>query len=103
MSPVRFSAAATAEIEDGADGYDTADPGNGVGDDFRRAVREAGRTIQANPAIVALIPRGRGFRQYILPDYPYSLIYRDEPGLIRVVAVAHQKRRPGYWKRRIGP
>jgi hypothetical protein len=27
-------------------------------------------------------------------------VYRNEPDRVLVVAVAHAKRRPGYWKRR---
>ena len=35
-----------------------------------------------------------------LPNqYPYTLVYRLTPG-VEIVAVAHQKRRPDYWKRR---
>jgi toxin ParE1/3/4 len=33
--------------------------------------------------------------------YPYSLIFRILQDCIKVYAVAHDKRRPGYWQRRI--
>lgn len=29
--------------------------------------------------------------------FPYSLIYRLQVDVIRVIAVAHHSRRPGYW------
>lgn len=32
-----------------------------------------------------------------LHNFPYSLIYRLQPGTIRVIAIAHHSRRPGYW------
>jgi plasmid stabilization system protein ParE len=32
-----------------------------------------------------------------LHNFPYSLIYRLQPGAIRVIAIAHHSRRPGYW------
>jgi hypothetical protein len=32
--------------------------------------------------------------------FPYLVPYREEPSRIFVVAVAHAKRRPGYWKKR---
>jgi plasmid stabilization system protein ParE len=42
-----------------------------------------------------------GCRRYVLPNqYPFTLVYRLTTG-IEIVAVAHQKRRPGYWKRRL--
>ena len=41
-----------------------------------------------------------GCRRFVFPNqYPYTLVYRLTPG-VEIVAVAHQKRRPDYWKRR---
>jgi hypothetical protein len=36
-------------------------------------------------------------RMLTLYDFPYSLIYRIQGDEIRVIAVAHHSRRPGYW------
>jgi len=35
-----------------------------------------------------------------LHSFPYSLIYRLQADVIRVIAVAHHSRRPGYWAKR---
>jgi plasmid stabilization system protein ParE len=43
-----------------------------------------------------------GTRRYVLLKYPYSIIYRASPDLITLYAFAHAKRRPGYWKGRLG-
>jgi toxin ParE1/3/4 len=41
-----------------------------------------------------------GCRRYVFPNqYPFTLIYRVSEA-VEIVAVAHQKRRPDYWKRR---
>jgi toxin ParE1/3/4 len=40
-------------------------------------------------------------RRYVFLTYPYSLVYFVEDDVIRVVAVAHDKRRPGYWRKRL--
>lgn len=40
-------------------------------------------------------------RRYLLKRYPYAVVFREQPDLIQVVAVAHCKRRPGYWKSRV--
>lgn len=32
-----------------------------------------------------------------LHNFPYSLIYRLQADTIRVIAIAHHSRRPGYW------
>lgn len=30
--------------------------------------------------------------------FPYSVVYHLSGEVIRVIAVAHQSRRPGYWR-----
>ena len=35
--------------------------------------------------------------------FPISLVYRIEPDAVYVIAVAHAKRRPEYWRRRKHP
>ena len=39
-------------------------------------------------------------RRYIFPKFPFSLIYRIINEKIQIIAVAHSKRKPGYWKKR---
>jgi plasmid stabilization system protein ParE len=41
-----------------------------------------------------------GTRRAVLKRFPYAVIYRDEPSRLLVVAVAHQRRKPGYWRSR---
>ena len=41
-----------------------------------------------------------GFRYAVLSGYPYSLIYRITETVVDVVALAHARRRPGYWAKR---
>ena len=41
-----------------------------------------------------------GTRKFLFRRFPYSVIYRITDAAIQVVAVAHQRRRPGYWKTR---
>ena len=38
-----------------------------------------------------------GTRRYLLRRFPYSIVYREIYGVVRVVAVAHGRRRPEYW------
>jgi plasmid stabilization system protein ParE len=39
-------------------------------------------------------------RQYLLRRFPYSIVYRFDATQVVIVAVAHAKRRPGYWRSR---
>jgi toxin ParE1/3/4 len=41
--------------------------------------------------------RGTGRRRYLMKHFPYSLVYRVLRDEIRILAVAHHSRRPGYW------
>jgi plasmid stabilization system protein ParE len=42
-----------------------------------------------------------GTRRCLLPTFPFSIVYIDDPDSIKIIAVAHHKRRPGYWKSRL--
>jgi plasmid stabilization system protein ParE len=41
-----------------------------------------------------------GTRRFPLRRFPYSIIYQIKPDEVRVIALAHQSRRPGYWRGR---
>ena len=41
-------------------------------------------------------------RRLISTDFPYALICLEKPDHVWTVAVMHLKRRPGYWKQRLG-
>ena len=43
---------------------------------------------------------GHRARRYVFLKYPFSLVYRVSPQLVEVIAIAHHRRRPGYWKSR---
>jgi toxin ParE1/3/4 len=55
--------------------------------------------VQRNPARYA--PYLHGTQRFLLKRYPYAVVYRELEDLIWIVAVAHGKRRPGYWKSRV--
>lgn len=42
-----------------------------------------------------------GTRRFVLHRFPFSVVYLDDPDSVTIVAVAHSKRKPGYWKRRV--
>ncbi|MGH9362164.1 MAG: type II toxin-antitoxin system RelE/ParE family toxin [Thermoanaerobaculia bacterium] len=41
-----------------------------------------------------------GKRRYVMRRFPYSLIYTAVGEEVRILAVAHHSRRPGYWRGR---
>jgi plasmid stabilization system protein ParE len=42
-----------------------------------------------------------GTRRFILRRFPFVVIYRVEGVRVQVVAIAHGRRRPGYWRDRL--
>jgi toxin ParE1/3/4 len=42
-----------------------------------------------------------GTRRFVIQRFPFSLIYLDDPEIITIIALAHSKRKPGYWKGRV--
>jgi plasmid stabilization system protein ParE len=42
----------------------------------------------------------RAERRYVFPRYPFALLYRVHADHVYITAVAHQSRRPGYWRHR---
>ena len=43
-----------------------------------------------------------GTRKLVLQRFPFNIFYRPGESEIVIVAVAHHKRRPRYWRHRIG-
>ena len=88
--------AAEAEINEAADFYDIRSPGLGsvFVDEIERAIHNISEFPEASPLI-----RGR-VRKRPIAKFPYSLVYSVRPDVIRILAVAHHKRRPFYWRGR---
>ena len=40
-------------------------------------------------------------RQFILARFPFTIIYSESSEVLRVVAISHQRRLPGYWRGRL--
>jgi plasmid stabilization system protein ParE len=87
---------AEAEINEAADFYDLKSPG--LGSVFIEEVERSIESITQFPDAGPLI-RGRVRKKHLF-KFPYSLVYSVRPKEIRLLAVAHQKRRPFYWRGR---
>jgi plasmid stabilization system protein ParE len=88
--------AALAEAQTAAEWYSERDP--------RVAVRFAEELESALERVLEAPGRWpeyvHGTRRVLLKKYPFAVVYREEPTRILVVAVAHTRQRPGYWKSR---
>ncbi len=87
---------ATEELGNAAKWYD--EHLSGLGKDFTDEVEKVMEFVCSFPEAA---PKTRGgARKRILHRFPYNIIYRIMPDKIRILAIAHQKRRPFYWRGR---
>ncbi len=100
MTRVRFHRAASAEAEAAVRWYDERVPG--LGGDFRVELAAGIERIVEGPLAFPVSAYDPRARHYLLSRFPYSIIYvvANDAG-VTVAAVAHAKRRPGYWGRRM--
>jgi len=78
----------------------------GVGERFEIAVRAAIDAAVDSPESWAVWPgwgREPVVRSKTVSDFPYRVVYFVRDELLIIVAVAHAKRRPGYWGERVSP
>jgi toxin ParE1/3/4 len=92
----RYLPLAREELIEAASFYEARVPGLGAAflDDVDRSIE----VLCESPQIGAAA--GRTFRKLLLRRFPYSIIYALRGEEVVIVAVAHQRKRPGYWRRR---
>jgi toxin ParE1/3/4 len=71
--------------------------GTDLGRRFREAVVNAIERLEEFPQIGR--PNAR-WRRVQVAGFPYDLVYRVKGDALEVLALAHHRRRPGYWKAR---
>lgn len=100
MKPVRLARAAQEELSAAEDWYEE---NAGLGVDLVHAVRVAAQQISDRPSSFPLAPGVRpstGIRRCPVERFPYALYFVELADEFRVLAVAHVRRRPGYWRGR---
>lgn len=77
-----------------------------LGVEFFDAVDATIDHILEHPRAGTLIPRmppDLSVRRRAVTRFPYHVVYLATPSQIRILAIAHDRRKPGYWKDRLGP
>jgi len=67
----------------------------GLGENFLRELADGFGQIQRHPLAWGVLEDE--FRRYLMPRFPYGVVYRIEEDLIYVLAVMHLHRKPSYW------
>ena len=94
---VRVGGPASEELGEAVRWYE--DQSDGLGVAFLEAVQRVISRIETHPEIGARVPDQQHTRRVLVTGFPYQLVYLVKPTEVVVVAVAHLKRRPGYWRR----
>ena len=92
---VRLVKAADRELDGVADRYN--EERAGLGDDFLRVVRATIDDIAMSPS---RWPRSEVAHNRVLRRFPFTIHYRFDTNEVVVLAIAHHRRRPGYWSYR---
>lgn len=93
---LEFHPAAERELAEAAIWYEQAI--DGLGGQFSHEVERATKLLLERPAIGVDVGYGR--RRLPVRRFPFTIIYAVSPGVLYILAVAHDKRRPGYWRSR---
>ena len=97
MSPwSSFHRLAEREFFEAIDYYATV--GGNLAVAFIGEVERATAFLMEHPEGAPLV--GRTVRRLVLQRFPYSLLYSIRADEIGILAVAHQKRQPFYWRGR---
>lgn len=94
---VSFLMAAREELEAATEYYEASSAG--LGQRFVQAVRAATDVIRQHPDIGS--ERTASTRALAVRGFPFTVVYRIRSQSVTIVAVAHQRRRPGYWRGRV--
>ncbi len=94
---LEFHPEAEWELIEAASYYDQQVPG--LGERFEAEIRHAMELLLEQPE--AGHPVDRSLRKFILTRFPFNVYYSFSADALRIEAVAHQRRRPGYWKSRV--
>ena len=71
----------------------------GLGLDFLTEVEAATEKLRQNPHLCPRYKR-TAFRKQFVERFPYLIFFLELPDYFWIAAIAHGRRRAGYWKRR---
>lgn len=99
---VHFEAEAETEYRQAGVWYESRR--EGLGPEFFDEVDAAIRQVLEFPRIGAAVPgvpRDLPVRRVAVRRFPYHVVYLETAEELRILAVAHDRRRPGYWQVRL--
>lgn len=71
----------------------------GLGEEYLHAIEVALDRLLSFPESGA--PIQEDLRQKVIKRFPYSLLYKVEGNVLTLIAVAHHRRDPEFWRERL--
>ena len=71
----------------------------GLGAQFLEAYKEAVAMVKANPKTYRILLDD--MRRFLMDRFPFVVVYRVREEETFIMAVAHGRRKPGYWRERL--
>ena len=71
----------------------------GLGAEFLDAIDTAKLELTNDPLRSRIIEED--IRRFLMPRFPYAILYRVMPDRLRILAVKHHSRHPDYWRHRL--
>jgi toxin ParE1/3/4 len=97
VKPVIFHKEATRETRKAIADYE--EQRENLGRELRIEVEAAVQRLRRNPRAYPLYDN-EGTRKVVLRRFPFTIFFVELEDSFWIAAVAHQKRRPGYWAER---
>lgn len=97
---VRIEPEARDELRAAKRWYD--ERGLGLGAEFVRAVKATMARIRRVPRSCPSFAGSPDLHRALVERFPYMIVYLVHEGVMRVLAIAHQARKPSYLKKTVG-
>ena len=94
----RAASAAADEFDEAVTWYEARRPGLGAA--FYEAVQQALELISEHEEAGTPVVGDPRTRRLLVASFPYQIVYHLAPTETVILAIAHLKRRPGYWRER---
>jgi plasmid stabilization system protein ParE len=95
LKTVVFVPQAHRELREAAARHERQSPGLG-----QKLILEVDRALELVVQNPEAFPRWQAdcpYRKVVLKHFPYLLFFSEHSDTLRVLAIAHSRRRPGYW------
>jgi toxin ParE1/3/4 len=99
VKPYTFDPEAEAEFLEALARY--AEKSQVLGRRYYDAIHALIAEVCHAPTVHRRMPGTREVQRHFRKTFPYAVLYVNEPDHVLILAIAHFKRRPGYWRHRL--